>query len=130
MLWEIAAADEAALDRYESVAKGLSLKRVVDVDADSGVLPALIYVATNNDHGSPRKGYLDIILKGAIEERPVRRTHTDTPGLESLTAGSSATLELWTRQSHLNGLSHLKLLKHRWSTRVNAALFKSVTVKS
>ena len=63
----ITPADEAVLDRYEGVASGLYLKRVLDVQMDARVVPALIYVAANNHYGSPRQGYLETILKGATD---------------------------------------------------------------
>jgi hypothetical protein len=67
VLWNITLADEAVLDRYEGVASGLYLKRVLDVQMDARLVPALIYVAANNHYGSPRRGYLETILKGAAD---------------------------------------------------------------
>jgi hypothetical protein len=67
VLWNITAADEAVLDRYEGVNSGLYLKRVLDVQMDARVVPALIYVAANNHYGSSRLRYLETILKGAAD---------------------------------------------------------------
>ena len=67
VLWNITPADEAVLDQYEGVASGLYLKRVLDVQIDVRVVPALIYVATTNHYGSPRRGYLETIVRGATD---------------------------------------------------------------
>jgi cation transport regulator ChaC len=69
LLWRITPADEAALDRWEGVAKGLYLKEVVAVHPNDGseAVQAFIYVASNNRPGIPRPGYLEKIIPAACE---------------------------------------------------------------
>jgi hypothetical protein len=69
LLWTLTPTDEQALDRFEGVAKGYCLKKVVAVHpADSNeVVEALIYVGSNNSPGIPRPGYLEKIIPAACE---------------------------------------------------------------
>jgi len=67
LLWTLTAIDEKELDRYEGVAGGLYLKKVVAVHRNDTSEPvqALIYVASNNSPGAPRPGYLERIIPAA-----------------------------------------------------------------
>src|ERR1039458_8707298 len=69
LLWTVTPADERALDRFEGIAKGYYLKKVVAVHPDDSneVVEALIYVASNNSPGIPRPGYLEKIIPAACE---------------------------------------------------------------
>lgn len=69
LLWTITPADERTLDRYEGMAGGHYLKKVVAVHPVdiSEVVQALIYVASNNSPGAPRPGYLEKIIPAACE---------------------------------------------------------------
>jgi hypothetical protein len=65
VLWDIAFADMAALDRYESVASGLYVKLNQPVLAEGGARRALIYVARSAGSGQPRPGYLEGVIAAA-----------------------------------------------------------------
>ena len=69
LLWTITPDDERALDRFEGVAKGHCVKKLVAVHAaDSNeAVEALIYVASNNSPGIPWPGYLEKIIPAACE---------------------------------------------------------------
>ena len=69
LLWALTPADEEALDRYEGMAGGHYLKKVVAVHpVDSGeVVEALIYVASDNRPGASRPGYIEKIIHVACE---------------------------------------------------------------
>ena len=64
-LWEISAQDEKNLDHYEGVKFGLYEKRFIEAICPNGnSFGALVYIATNNKSGRPRKNYLNTILNG------------------------------------------------------------------
>lgn len=64
-LWEISAADEENLDHYEGVKYGLYEKRFIEAICPKGhSFEALVYIATDNKSGRPRKNYLNTILTG------------------------------------------------------------------
>ena len=64
-LWEISAEDEEKLDHYEGVKFGLYEKRFIEAICPNGnSFEALVYIATNNKPGRPRKNYLNTILTG------------------------------------------------------------------
>jgi hypothetical protein len=67
LLWTIKAADERALDGYESVATGLYRKEFLPVRHMSGgaSLPALVYVANGPLGVRPRQPYLDEVIAAA-----------------------------------------------------------------
>ena len=64
VVWEITAADERALDRYEGVAGGYYTKEYFTVEVNGEMKEALIYIMTPRDFGTPADGYLDIITGG------------------------------------------------------------------
>jgi len=69
-LYAITAKDERTLDRYEGVHQKEYRREWLEVVTDSGVaIPALIYIAREEDAGLPRKGYLEKILAGAKHRR-------------------------------------------------------------
>ena len=67
LLWRISDADEKTLDQYEDYPAGLygkldvSLRMMGDGRSDS----AMTYIAANKEHGVPREGYLEGILRAA-----------------------------------------------------------------
>ena len=65
VLWDLALADVAALDRFEGVGERLYLKAVQPVLAQDGSKRALIYLGANAGPGRPRADYLSAILAAA-----------------------------------------------------------------
>jgi AIG2-like family len=61
LIWRLTPACEAALDRYEGVAKGVYRKE----ELEAGGAPALVYLAAETALGAPRDGYLECILRAA-----------------------------------------------------------------
>jgi len=65
LLWDLALADVAALDRYEGVAKGLYAKVVQPVVAPGGAKRALVYVGANAGPGAPSPDYIEGVIAAA-----------------------------------------------------------------
>lgn len=66
VLWNLSVRHEAALDRYESVAKGHYYKETVVLElADGERRPAMTYYATDDEPGRPRRHYIRGILESA-----------------------------------------------------------------
>lgn len=66
VLWVIDEEDEQRLNRYEGVDAGYYVKRTETVYGEGEVaLEALLYVATDDEPGSPRPGYLEWIVAAA-----------------------------------------------------------------
>ena len=65
LLWDLAAADLPALDRYEGVSSGLYTKLHGPVLAGGASRRALIYVGHNAGPGRPKPGYLEAVLAAA-----------------------------------------------------------------
>ncbi|HEV2673926.1 MAG TPA: gamma-glutamylcyclotransferase family protein [Aliidongia sp.] len=61
VVWTLTPDCEAALDRYEGVARGLYAKHEMPVDG----LATLVYVASDVDPGPPKPGYLEAIIAAA-----------------------------------------------------------------
>lgn len=64
VIWEISAADEKALDRYEGVAGGYYTKEYLRGPVNGKQQDILIYIMTPHDHGIPNNGYLATIVQG------------------------------------------------------------------
>ena len=64
-LWLLGDSDEAALDRYEDIGSGLYRREYVGVHSQGQVVEALIYVAANVNPGTPRPGYLELVVAAA-----------------------------------------------------------------
>ena len=62
MLWDLALADVAPLDRYEGVGSGLYVKAMQLVSTAEGGRRALIYLGRGGAGGRPRPGYLEGVL--------------------------------------------------------------------
>jgi len=80
VLWDIALADVAALDRFERVSDGLYAKILQAVVAEGGPRRALVYVGANTGPGLARADYLDAVIAAA------RRWSLPTASLEKLAA--------------------------------------------
>jgi len=66
LLWKISEADEKQLDRYEGVGTGHYLKSVLPVAVDENeTVDALVYVASSDEHGKPRPGYMENVFRAA-----------------------------------------------------------------
>ena len=68
LLWNISESDEEQLDRYEGVRKEFYRKSTVSVGVhENQTVDALVYVASANEHGKPRPGYMETILRAATD---------------------------------------------------------------
>ena len=65
ILWDVALADVAALDRYEGVGGGLYVKRLQAVVTDAGAKRALVYFGANTGPGILRADYLAAVMAAA-----------------------------------------------------------------
>jgi len=65
VLWELTARDLAALNAYENVAGGLYLRRMLPVLHEGVREPALVYIARRQGEGTPRPGYIAIVVAAA-----------------------------------------------------------------
>lgn len=65
LLWDLAMADVAALDRYESIGAGLYVKALTPIVTAQGPRKALVYFGTGAHPGSPRPGYMEAVLAAA-----------------------------------------------------------------
>lgn len=68
-LWDLSEEDERILDRYEGVAQGVYRKQKITVETPKGPQPAMAYVATDASPGKPARGYFDIIMDGANDQK-------------------------------------------------------------
>jgi gamma-glutamylcyclotransferase (GGCT)/AIG2-like uncharacterized protein YtfP len=65
ILWDVALADVAALDRFEGVGGGLYIKSLQAVVTDSGSRRALVYLGANIGPGMVRADYLAAVIAAA-----------------------------------------------------------------
>ncbi len=65
MLWDLTARDLAAINAYENVAGGLYLRRMLPVLHGGKRERALVYVAVRRGEGTPRPGYIAIVVAAA-----------------------------------------------------------------
>jgi gamma-glutamylcyclotransferase (GGCT)/AIG2-like uncharacterized protein YtfP len=65
VLWELALADVAALDRFEGVSRGLYRKLVQPVITPDGPRRALVYVGTETREGGCSAAYRETVLEAA-----------------------------------------------------------------
>jgi gamma-glutamylcyclotransferase (GGCT)/AIG2-like uncharacterized protein YtfP len=66
VLYELALADVAALDRYEDIARGLYRKVVQPVLRKEGSpVQALVYIGAGPGGGQPRPGYMEGVIAAA-----------------------------------------------------------------
>jgi hypothetical protein len=65
LLWELALADVPALDRYESLGRGLYAKAIAPVVSKDGPKRALLYVGSNAGPGTPGPDYIAGVIAAA-----------------------------------------------------------------
>lgn len=65
VLWDLTSDHVEALDRYEGVAIGAYARAHVDVEAERGLVNALIYLATDTREKKPSRRYVDALVRGA-----------------------------------------------------------------
>jgi hypothetical protein len=65
MVWDLALADVAALDRYESLSTGLYTKSVQPVLTSQGPRRAMLYLGRSAKPGLPKAGYMESVLEAA-----------------------------------------------------------------
>ena len=80
ILWDVALADVAALDRFEGVREGLYVKILQAVVTDAGAKQALVYFGANMGPGVVRADYLQAVIAAA------RQWELPAEALASLTA--------------------------------------------
>jgi cation transport regulator ChaC len=87
VLWRLDARDLAAINAYENVAGGLYVRRTLPVLHNGRREPALVYIATRQGEGTPRPGYMAIVVAAA------RDWAMPEPYIRSLMRWSPATFE-------------------------------------
>ena len=65
VLWDLALADVAALDRFEGLREGLYVKAIQPVVAAEAPKRAIVYIGTNAGPGRARETYMREILAAA-----------------------------------------------------------------
>jgi hypothetical protein len=65
VLWDVALADVAALDRYEGLASGLYAKLTQSVVTEQGPRRAIVYVGANSGPGVVRADYIAGVIAAA-----------------------------------------------------------------
>jgi hypothetical protein len=65
VLWRLGARDLAAINAYENVAGGLYVRRTLPVLHKGRRKPALVYIAVRQGEGTPRPGYMAIVVAAA-----------------------------------------------------------------
>ena len=66
ILYDLALADVAALDRYEDIGRGLYRKMIQPVlRKEGGSVRALVYVGAGPSEGRPRPGYIEGVIEAA-----------------------------------------------------------------
>src|SRR5246127_772155 len=67
VLWRLSARDLAAVNAYESVDSGLYLRRRPAVRCGDAQAMALVYIARRQGEGTPRPGYISLVVEAARE---------------------------------------------------------------
>jgi hypothetical protein len=65
VLWRVGPRELAAINAYESIDSGLYLRRIVAVRYQTSLLPALVYILRRPGHGTPRPGYVHLVIEAA-----------------------------------------------------------------
>ena len=65
VLWRLPPRDLAAINAYENVAGGLYLRRLLPVLHGERREQALIYIAARRGEGTPRPGYIELVVAAA-----------------------------------------------------------------
>jgi len=66
-LWRLTARDRLTLDLWENIAAGLYRAEILPVVAAGKRRRALVYIARRRPLGSPRPGYMEIVVQAARE---------------------------------------------------------------
>lgn len=83
VLAELTEGDEAALDHFEGVGHDIYRKASLALAWESREVAALVYIDNETNHGNPRPGYLERVIRGA-------RSH-------GLPAAVITSIEAWSR---------------------------------
>src|SRR5262245_27017457 len=67
VLWRLTPRDLAAVNAYESLDSGLYLRRRLTVRHGDGRQAALVYIARQRGEGTPRPGYISLVVEAARE---------------------------------------------------------------
>jgi hypothetical protein len=67
VLWRLTPRDLAAINAYESLDSGLYLRRLLTVRRGGRREPALVYIARRGGEGTPRPGYISLVVEAARE---------------------------------------------------------------
>jgi hypothetical protein len=67
VLWRITPRDRASLDIWENVAGGLYRAETLPVRHDASMMPALVYFGRPRGEGSPKPGYIELVVAAARE---------------------------------------------------------------
>jgi cation transport regulator ChaC len=65
VIWRLTVRDLAAINAYESVDSGLYLRRQLAVQCGERHATALVYIASRQGEGTPRPGYIHVVLEAA-----------------------------------------------------------------
>jgi hypothetical protein len=65
VLWRLGLRDLAAINAYENIAGGLYLRRMLAIRRGGRARSVLVFVATRRGRGTPRPGYIDIVVMAA-----------------------------------------------------------------
>jgi hypothetical protein len=67
VLWRLTPRDLAAINAYENLNSGLYLRRMLPVQQGERRLRALVYLARRGEEGTPRPGYVALVVAAARE---------------------------------------------------------------
>jgi AIG2-like family len=67
VLWRLTARDLVAVNAYESVDTGLYFRRRLPVRCGGRQATALVYIASRQGEGTPRPGYIALVVAAARE---------------------------------------------------------------
>jgi gamma-glutamylcyclotransferase (GGCT)/AIG2-like uncharacterized protein YtfP len=65
VLWRISAREMAAINAYENLDSGLYVRRIVSVRYRANRHLALVYILRRNGEGTPRPGYVHLVVEAA-----------------------------------------------------------------
>jgi hypothetical protein len=65
VLWRVGARELAAINAYENLDSGLYVRRIVPVRSAAGLVPALVYILRRSGKGTPRPGYIHLVVEAA-----------------------------------------------------------------
>jgi hypothetical protein len=67
VLWRLTPRDLAAINAYESLDSGLYVRRLLPVRQGVRRAAALVYIARRTGEGTPRPGYISLVVEAARE---------------------------------------------------------------